>query len=257
MMAAHDPSVRSQRRMAHKISVAGQRLGRRKQEESGAVAVEGALVFGIFALLIFGIIEFGLFFMFWSTGRSATTEAAHELGVNGTEALADRNALFEVRNQLRRIENNIEYVIVYRAQTILDPVPNKCIEAAELGKIDPDQDPTKPHGYFKAGAETDPRSFDWADAEVRPDVACNVYFTRNLQILDDNPEAFITNLNEPDGDGLDAFWPSSKRTDWITGPVDYGVVYVKTTYKTVSGIVPTRSVTHRAVVQIEPKKANR
>ena len=57
------------------------RIPTRTRGEEGAAAVEFALIVGVFALLLFGMLEFGV--AFWQTQnlRSATREAAREAAV--------------------------------------------------------------------------------------------------------------------------------------------------------------------------------
>jgi Flp pilus assembly protein TadG len=228
--------------------------------ERGTAVVEGALVFGIFMSLILGVVEFGVFFMFWSTGRNAAAEGGHELAIGGSSVTSDYDTLRGMRSQLARMGDAVDYVIIYRAKNINSPVPAECITQAELGKVD--TSPTAaftPYGVFQAtGWGSDPAGFAWKGA-VRPTIACNVYYPRNFAILKTNKAVFSTNLSAPVGSpqGLDKFWPGAARTDWITGPVDYAAIYIKTSYTTLTGIVATRSVTHRSVVPIEPKKSSR
>jgi len=59
------------------------RIPSRARGEEGAAAVEFALIVGVFCLLLFGMLEFGV--AFWQTQnlRSATREAAREAAVRG------------------------------------------------------------------------------------------------------------------------------------------------------------------------------
>jgi Flp pilus assembly protein TadG len=56
----------------------------RLRQEDGAAAVEFALIVGVLALLIFGMLEFGLAFWQVQNLRSATREAARTAAVRGT-----------------------------------------------------------------------------------------------------------------------------------------------------------------------------
>jgi hypothetical protein len=236
---------------------AARRRRKANQEESGTTVVEGALVFALFFGLVLAVIEFGLFFLFWSTGRNAASESAHEAAVVGSNSSADYVALKSVRKQLNDIGGRLDYFIIYRAKGIKDTVPQSCLDAAEAGKST--GGPNAPHGVFSGGGSTSVETFDWFGS-VRPDVACNIYYRRNLDLIPDNENAFVYN---PDPaalaatPSLDRNWPGGFRTDWITGPVDYVGIYIQARYYTATGIVPSRIVKHRAIVQIEPKRANR
>jgi Flp pilus assembly protein TadG len=227
-------------------------------EESGTTVVEGALVFGIFMTLVLAIVEFGNFFLFWSTGRNAASEGGHDLAIAGSAVGADYEAMRQVKSRLNRLGNNVDYVIVYRAKNVNEKVPLECIAQAEANRTVSDPNPQLlPTGYFRAGASTDPNTFNWL-GNVRPDVACNVYYPRNLSLIPGHKEAFTHNPSTTaTTPSLDKFWPGNYRTDWISGPVDYGAVYIQTRYDSLTGIIPTRKVAHRAVVQIEPKKSTR
>jgi hypothetical protein len=231
----------------------------KRSDESGTTVVEGALIFSIFLMLVMAVLEFGFFFMFWSTGRSTVTEGGHELGIGGSSALSDYDALKGIRTPILRLGDKVNYIIVYRAKNISTPVPPECITAAEAGLADTSALAAfTPYGYFSAPGESDPQNFNWF-GPVRPSVACNVYFPRTYDILKTHKSSFITNLNPLPGDvdGLDKFWPGAARTDWISGPIDYAGIYVNTTYRSMTGIIPSRTVSHRSIVPIEPKKSTR
>ena len=60
------------------------KLRHRAAREDGAAAVEFALIVGLLAMLIFGMMEFGLAFWQLQTLRSATREGARVAAVGGT-----------------------------------------------------------------------------------------------------------------------------------------------------------------------------
>lgn len=55
------------------------------RREEGAAAVEFALVVGLLAILVFGLLEYGLAFWQVQNLRAATREGAREAAVRGTE----------------------------------------------------------------------------------------------------------------------------------------------------------------------------
>ena len=60
------------------------RLGRRRGEE-GAAAVEFALILGPFLLVVFGLIQYGLYFYAAQSGTSAANSALRQLAVGNCQ----------------------------------------------------------------------------------------------------------------------------------------------------------------------------
>jgi len=56
------------------------------RSDSGAVTVEFALIVGILMMLVFGIIEFGLFFSRYQMVQSAAREGARHAAIRATES---------------------------------------------------------------------------------------------------------------------------------------------------------------------------
>lgn len=56
------------------------------RREEGAAAVEFALIVGVLAILVFGLLEYGLAFWQVQNLRAAAREGAREAAVGGTEA---------------------------------------------------------------------------------------------------------------------------------------------------------------------------
>ncbi len=226
-----------------------------RQAEDGSAIVEGAMVFGLFFFLIFAIIEFGLFFVSWSTGRNAATEAAHEAAVSGTDSKADFSAINTVRNQLTQMRGSLDYVIIYRAKSITDRPPVECVNEAEAKRIVPPGDELKPVGVFidDAGLQN-VEAFIWTDVP-RPRVACNIYYARHLALVDTDfgyNKAAIEGGSTP---SADRFWPAPNRVDKLIGPVDLLGVQVSQTYKSATGMIPTRRLRHNSIIQIESRTA--
>jgi len=61
----------------------GSRLGREAGREDGAAAVEFALIVGLLAMLVFGMMEYGLAFWQLQSLRAATREGARVAAVGG------------------------------------------------------------------------------------------------------------------------------------------------------------------------------
>jgi Flp pilus assembly protein TadG len=71
------------RRDLHRASAPGKRPGFvRARGESGAAAVEFALIFPILLILVLGIIEFGVGYHAWDTTQNGAREAARLAAVN-------------------------------------------------------------------------------------------------------------------------------------------------------------------------------
>jgi TadE-like protein len=227
---------------------------RRSNEEKGAAVVEGALVFGMFFLLIFGLIETGLYFMSWSTGRNATTEAAHQAALDGRSSDADYSALRSVKKTVQDLGGSFNYLIVYRANGIKDSPPQKCLDLAEAGRND--GAPDTPHGWFEApDGSHSVETFDWVSGP-RPKIACNIYYR---SAFDKPVGAFIYDRTAIVGGAdpsLDRFWPGGYRIDRLNGPVDFLGVYVSNKYNSTTGIIPSRQVRHNSIIQIESRRAN-
>jgi TadE-like protein len=225
-----------------------------KRSESGAAIVEGALVFGIFVMIIFAIIEFGFFFMFWSTGRNGASEAAHEIAIAGKANFADYAGLEAARTQLKRTGKSIDFIIIYRAKNIKDVVPPSCVAEA-VSKAGGSN--LTPVGVFNPSPNAGtPETFPWKTAV--PAVACNIYYPSSLDLIPDGKLAFdYSSVKVAAGTpGLSSFWPATKRRDSLNGPVDFAGLYIRCTYNSLTGIVPTRKVNHNAIVQLEPRSTN-
>jgi len=62
------------------------KLRREARKEDGAAAVEFALIVGLLAILVFGLLEYGLAFWQVQNLRAATREGAREAAVGGDSA---------------------------------------------------------------------------------------------------------------------------------------------------------------------------
>jgi TadE-like protein len=250
------PDLRATRPYAAARSRARRKAARRTRSESGAAVVEGAMIFGLFFFLLFAIIEFGLFFMSWNTGRNAATEAAHQAAIVGKASDADYAALLAVRGNLERLGPEFDYMIVFRANGIKDQVPQACVAAAEAGRGV--TDPFVPTGVFQFSDGTGPKTvetFNWSD-NPRPEVACNVYYRRHLTLPDGAFRYDRDNVDKvPSEPSLDRFWPGGFRVDRMNGPVDFLGIHIATTYGTATGLLSNRRFVHTSIIQIESRRA--
>lgn len=70
---------------------------RRRRDDSGASAVEFALVLPILLILVFGIIQYGWYFYAMQAGTSATSDVARRMSVGDCQTTASRDALLAQR----------------------------------------------------------------------------------------------------------------------------------------------------------------
>lgn len=66
---------------------------RRRRDDSGAAAVEFALIMPILLVLVFGIIQYGFYFYAMQSGTSATGDALRRLSVGACQTQSERDAL--------------------------------------------------------------------------------------------------------------------------------------------------------------------
>lgn len=223
------------------------------EAENGSAVVEGAMIFGLFFFLIFAIIEFGMFFMAWTTGRNAATESAHEAAVAGADGRSDFYAMDAVRANLNRLGGSLDYLIVYRAKSIKATAPIECINEAESKRTVSATAQLDPVGVFidnNGGSNVE--LFNWSGS-ARPKVACNIYYRRHLALIKESfgyDKLAIEAGNPP---SADRYWPANKRIDKLIGPVDLLGIHVSQSYASTTGIIPSRRLNHDAVIQIESR----
>lgn len=84
-----------------------------KQEKGirGAAAVEFALVLPLFALLMFGIIDFGRYFFVQHTVQYATREGTRLALVGGTLTDDDGNPLSRIASIIKKIQDSVGLAI--------------------------------------------------------------------------------------------------------------------------------------------------
>jgi Flp pilus assembly protein TadG len=243
-------------------------LQSRRRSEDGATVVEAAFVTPLFVFILFALVELGPFFQQWSSSKNGAAEGGRMATAAGTSERADYDLLVEMRNSLRAVGKNLDYVIVFRAKTIKDNVPQSCVDAAEAGRWAATATPV---GAFQA-SKTSPivtdytstaiESFSWGGASA-PNLACFVLYQRHFdevrtpgpftyeraRVVAVPPEIPVYSLNR--------FWPSQYRIDYLNGPQDYVGVYVQSSYYSPTGILQSRKIRTTSVNQIEPKTTDR
>jgi hypothetical protein len=75
------------------------------RREEGAAAVEFALIVGLLAILVFGLLEYGLAFWQVQNLRAAAREGAREAAVGGTEAEIEQKMIDSAAGSLNGSES--------------------------------------------------------------------------------------------------------------------------------------------------------
>ena len=103
---------------------------RQRRGDSGAVAVEFALVLPILLLLLFGIVQYGLYFWAAQGGASATREAARRAAVGDMTSCAEFQS--HVRDRIDALGSGAGTATVSRAYA---NGPGNTSSAVEVGDI--------------------------------------------------------------------------------------------------------------------------
>ena len=104
-----------------------QRTSERKTlRERGAAAVEFALVAPLFFLVVFGGIEFGLLARSQLTLQDATRSATRIASIQRDDMNADRAILKQIVNRADNLNGEIERVVIFAPDTLVDEVPASC-----------------------------------------------------------------------------------------------------------------------------------
>jgi hypothetical protein len=105
----------------------------RRNGERGASLLEFCLVSVLFFLIIFGIIEIALFVNAYITVGRMVKEGAKELSTGGASAYSDYNAIHAIKKAATISTNNIDYIIVYKADPAhLSQIPAGCDVSGSL-----------------------------------------------------------------------------------------------------------------------------
>lgn len=83
----------------------------RKKGVRGATAVEFALVLPLFALLMFGIVDFGRYFFVQHTVQYATREGTRLALVGGTLTDEDGNPMSRIASIIKKIQDSVGLAI--------------------------------------------------------------------------------------------------------------------------------------------------
>jgi Flp pilus assembly protein TadG len=193
---------------------------RRAEGDRGAAVVEFALMAPVFALLVAGVLEFGLAFRDSMTVSNALRAGARVGSNAGRERAADYTILKAVEAAMAEVPSSrILRVIVYKASTSNSAVPASCLAVSGSGGV--------------AGS-------------------CNVYQASDLARPASDFTAACTGNT---GSSPDRYWcPTGRQAQQALG-ADYLGVYMEVRYTYVTKIFPGSGITirDRAVMRLEPR----
>jgi Flp pilus assembly protein TadG len=200
------------------------RLRRRREAgDRGAAMVEFVLIAPVFALLVAGVLEFGLAFRDSMTVSNAIRAGARVGSNAGRERSADYTILKAIEAAMAEVpSSHILRVIVYKADTANSNVPNACLNVSGSG------------GIPGTGG-----------------VSCNVYQASDLS----RPLSDFTGTTSCGSGAPDRYWcPTTRQATQALG-ADYLGVYMEVRYTYVTKIFPGSGVTihDRAVMRLEPR----
>jgi TadE-like protein len=188
--------------------------------ETGAAIVEASLVTPLFLVLIFGIIELGPLFLNWSATRTASTAAAREGSISGSDPRTDYYVLRGVKKFRGSSLGAFQSAIVWKAPDPDAETPVDCMEAAK----------SKTVGVVGK---------------------CNIYYLADL----DRP---VTDFGQDPvlfPSAIDQYWDPSGRSDVLTGPPDLVGVTVITEHRSLLGVLPNWLVKETTIIPIEARRS--
>jgi len=113
----------------------------RRCDDAGATLVESLIILPLFLVFLFGILEGGRLLMVHQTARAATSVAARQAAIRGTESTSDFRILQSLqRATVGRIEaGELDRIIVFNASIAGQPnrflteVPASCLSGPVAG----------------------------------------------------------------------------------------------------------------------------
>jgi TadE-like protein len=234
--------------------------------ENGAAVVEAAIITPLFFMFILAIFEFGPLFFQLGSVKNGVSEGVRLASIAGSSASADYDTIQSMRNSLKNLGPQLDYVIVYKAKNMHAGPPDACKVVAKGGLAGVSA--TAAVGVFDAGNSpagikwtTETFDFGLPRAIDQPITACNVYYRRMFNTpkaawIYDRSLAIPTPPALPQF-SLDRYYPGSVRVDYQSGPQDFVGVYVQSQYKSPTGLFSPRTVQSFGVVRIEPVRANK
>ncbi len=193
---------------------------RRVHGDRAAALVEAAFITPVFALLIFGMLEFGLTFRDYLTVANVSRDSARGASAYGDGLYADYNIIQVALQSSKGFRpNEIQRLIVFNAGSVSGDITN----------------PSHP-------------AHPCLTATIGIAGVCNVYDAGDLARA---KTAFGCKSTED----LDRFWCPSVRETSASGPPDYVGVYVKARHDFITGLFgPGMDLTDMLVMRIEPQE---
>jgi len=192
---------------------------RRAGGDRGAALVEAAIVTPVFALLVFGILEFGLAFRDYLTVANVARDSARGASAFGDDTYADYNVLAIAEQASEGFRpNELQRVIIFDAGSV-------------SGSIFSSSHPANPCLASSTGIAG----------------VCNVYTAADF----DRPKSDFGCRSDRN---LDRYWCPSSREVRASGPPDYVGVYVRARHDFITGLFgPGMDLTDEIVMRIEPQ----
>ena len=192
---------------------------RRERREKGATAVETSIVLALLLLFFIGIMEFSLLMTSRANLKAAVNAAVRAGSVASRAPDADYVILTEVRKYLSNRVESVDFVIVFKANSVVNAKPSAaCIQAAKTGS---------------AGVVNE----------------CNIYFRSTLTAPVASTFGYDAATNSTAVS--DKFWPAKLRSATYSGGRDLLGVYIGSKSKSVTGLVPETAMKSVSVLRIE------
>ena len=191
----------------------------KRKQEVGASTVEAAMVLPLLLLAFIGIIEFSLLMTSRANMKAAVTAAVRVGSVASKSADSDFVILKEIGRSLSSKIEQVDYVIVFNANAAVNSQPStQCIQSAKTGG---------------AGVGTQ----------------CNIYYRAALANPIESTFGYdaLTNATATS----DKFWPAKTRSATYSGGRDLLGVYIASTSKSITGLVPKVAMKTVSILRIE------
>ncbi len=187
--------------------------------ETGATAVESAIVLSFLFLVFIAIIEFSVLMTSRANMKSAVNAAVRAGSIASNSADTDFLILKEIKANLSGRVELVDYVIVFNANAAVDYKPTPaCLLAAKGGSA----------GVLNS---------------------CNIYSKTVLAAP--NAATFGYDLITDPTKTSDKFWPAKKRSATYSGGRDLLGVFIASRSKSITGIVPKIEMQTASILRIE------
>lgn len=197
----------------------------RCSDDGGSVLVEAAIVFPLLAVLMSGLMEFGIAWNNRNNIEAALRTAVRTAAQLGTDKDADKRTLLALDANLGKLKSStVNKVIIYKSTTANGLVPTNCSSLSTNSSS----------GNGITGS-------------------CNVYSQAQM----DNA-AFTTQFSGSCSTGWDHWWCPSSRKNKLTDPPDYLGLWISVKYTTLTKLFPgtnNLTITDWVVARLEPAAA--